>query len=580
MVGGGDILKKKTRKFSIKVKLLLAIGIVMVGMTVLIGWGAYQKMKEDMISMGVEQAQVAAKVARTQVNGDILSALIPGGEDTEEYQATLKLLQSISSECGVKFLYTLSTDGQKVYYGIDTDKENGHAIGDVFEDSYEELKTVFAGEEYVQGYIDYTEDGSLITVYLPIKDSSGKVVAVLGSDYDASSVVEHLNGMKMRVMEIGRIVILVSLLVLGLLIHSLTRSLRTINRKIYDLVHNEGDLTQKLEIRSGDEMELIADNINELLQHIRSIMKNISDDSVQLKESTQVVADELESANDNISDVSATMEQMSAAMEQTAASLNQINELIGKAYDGIDNISEKVQQENLFTKEIQERARKVHETAEAEQKNAVALTAQVTQAVNQRISDSRSVGEINVLTENIIGITSQTNLLALNASIEAARAGEAGKGFAVVATEIGKLASDSAEAAGKIKQISNEVITAVEGLAAEAEKMIQFIEKNAMEGYRKLLTMSENYSRDAGDIYKAMEHFAGESHQLKASVDVMKDFFHSVSIAVEESAKGIVSVSERTAALSGSVRGIDEMAHGNKEIAEQMKSEVNKFKLE
>lgn len=577
---GGDILKKKTRKLSIKVKLLLAIGIVMVGMTVLIGWGAYQKMKEDMISMGVEQAQVAAKVARTQVNGDILSALIPGGEDTEEYQATLKLLQSISSECGVKFLYTLSTDGQKVYYGIDTDKENGHAIGDVFEDSYEELKTVFAGEEYVQGYIDYTEDGSLITVYLPIKDSSGKVVAVLGSDYDASGVVEHLNGMKMRVMEIGRIVILVSLLVLGLLIHSLTRSLRTINRKIYDLVHNEGDLTQKLEIRSGDEMELIADNINELLQHIRSIMKNISDDSVQLKESTQVVANELESANDNISDVSATMEQMSAAMEQTAASLNQINELIGKAYDGIDNISEKVQQENLFTKEIQERARKVHETAEAEQKNAVALTAQVTQAVNQRISDSRSVGEINVLTENIIGITSQTNLLALNASIEAARAGEAGKGFAVVATEIGKLASDSAEAAGKIKQISNEVITAVEGLAAEAEKMIQFIEKNAMEGYRKLLTMSEDYSRDAGDIYKAMEHFAGESHQLKASVDVMKDSFHSVSIAVEESAKGIVSVSERTAALSGSVRGIDEMAHGNKEIAEQMKSEVNKFKLE
>lgn len=573
-------MKKKTRRLSIKVKLLLAIGIVMTGMIVLVGLGAYQKMKEDMISMGVEQAHVAAKVARAQVDGDILGSFVPGDEETEGYQTTLRALQEISSECQVKFLYTLSTDGQKVYYGIDTDENgNAHSIGDEFEDSYEELKTVFEGEEYVQDYIDYTEDGTLITAYLPITDGSGRVVAVLGSDYDASSVVQRLNGMKMRVMEIGRIVVLVSLIILGLLIHSITRSLKVINRKIYDLVHNEGDLTQKLEIKSGDEMELIADNINELLQYIRNIMKNISDDSMQLKESTQTVADELESANDNISDVSATMEQMSAAMQQTAASLNQINELIGKAYDGIDDISEKVQQENLFTKEIQARALKVHETAEAEQKNAVALTAEVTKAVNQRISDSKAVGEINVLTENIIGITSQTNLLALNASIEAARAGEAGRGFAVVATEIGKLASDSAQAAGKIKQISNEVITAVEGLAQEAEKMVKFIEENAMEGYRKLLTMSEDYSRDAGDIYKAMEHFAGESRQLKASVDVMKDSFQSVNIAVEESARGIVSVSERTVALSGSVSGIGEMAQGNKQIAEQMKSEVNKFKL-
>ncbi len=571
-------MKKKTRRLSIKVKLLLAIGIVMIGMTIVLGVGAYQKMKEDLISMGVDQAEIAARVAREQVDGDMLASLRPGDEETDAYQINLQALRRAGQYCEVKFLYTLTSDGQKVYYGIDAD-EDGCAIGEEFEDSYEELKPVFEGAEYVQDYIDYTEDGTLITAYLPIMNSSGDIVAILGSDYDASKVVQRLDGMKVRIIEIGRITIILSLVALGLIIHRITRSLGVINRKIYDLVHNEGDLTQKLEVRSGDEMELVAENVNELLQYIHNIMKNISDDSVQLRESTQVVADELEGANDNISDVSATMEQMSAAMQQTAASLNQINELIYEAYGRIDNISEKVQKENLFTKEIQKRAKNVHKNAEIEQKNAVALTTEVTEAVSRRIEESKSVAEINLLTENIIEITTQTNLLALNANIEAARAGEAGKGFAVVATEIGKLATNSAETAGKIKRISNEVITSVEGLAEEAEKMVHFIEENAMEGYRKLLTTSEDYYKDAEDIFNAMNHFAEESRQLKASVDVMKESFQSVNIAVEESARGIVNVSEKTVSLSGGISDIGETANSNRQIAEQMESEVNKFKL-
>ncbi len=54
----------------------------------------------------------------------------------------------------------------------------------------------------------------------------------------------------------------------------------------------------------------------------------------------------------------------------------------------------------------------------------------------------------------------------LNASIRSARAGEAGKGFAVVASEIQKLASQSDEAAGEIKQI-------IENLKQESEKTVE-----------------------------------------------------------------------------------------------------------
>ncbi len=71
----------------------------------------------------------------------------------------------------------------------------------------------------------------------------------------------------------------------------------------------------------------------------------------------------------------------------------------------------------------------------------------------------------------IAGIAATTNLLSMNASIEAAHAGDAGRGFAVVAKEIGKLATDSAGEAKKIKNIVDEAVSMIKhgmNLSSEA----------------------------------------------------------------------------------------------------------------
>lgn len=268
-------MKRKTRKLSIQTKILLVTGIITIALVLLLGINFFLRMQEDMIGMAVEQAEAAAKIASGQMDGDAIASLQAGDENTEDYLTNLLALQQVKQTCGVAFLYTLSTDGQKVYYGIDVDEsENKQAIGSEFGSSYEELQPVFEGQAYVQDYLDYTEDGVLITAYFPITDSSGQVVAILGSDYDASHVVERLNGIKMRVLQIGGSGIVIAMVILFLLIRSITKSLWTVNNKIYDLVHSEGDLTQKLEIKTGDETELMAENVNELLAYICEIMRN------------------------------------------------------------------------------------------------------------------------------------------------------------------------------------------------------------------------------------------------------------------------------------------------------------------
>ena len=120
-----------------------------------------------------------------------------------------------------------------------------------------------------------------------------------------------MNVILKQVAGIAAICLVVALTIINVIVSAIIRSLRAVDRKIYELVHNEGDLTQRLDVRTGDEMEMIADNVNELLTYIRGIMLNIAANSHHLNGSTGIIASNLSDAETSITDVSATMEQMS-----------------------------------------------------------------------------------------------------------------------------------------------------------------------------------------------------------------------------------------------------------------------------
>lgn len=574
-------MKQKTRKISIRAKILLPASMLILLVCVALGISSYQSINIGMVAMGVEEAEMAAKISLRAADGDLVSKLTPGCEDTVEYQALLASLRAVQQGYGIDYLYTLYTDGNQVYYGIDTGQTGQRAnVGDIFEKSYEEMAATFSGENYVQNYIESTQSGDVITVYMPIKNSKGQIVGVIGCDYDASNIVERLNKTTRQVIVMTVICLIAALGILNAIVGRTVKGLQLVNQKIYDLVHSEGDLTQRIEITSGDEMELIANNVNKLLEHIRSIMLNIAGNSIQLSDSTKAVVQNIVSARVNITDVSATMEEMSAAMEETSASLNQINESIGRVYETVGNISENANSGKKSSGEIMGKAADIYAKAVEEQKEAKVLAQDMADAVNEKIEKSKAVEEISLLTANIIGITEQTNLLALNASIEAARAGEAGRGFAVVADEIGKLATNSAETAAQIQRVSTEVVGAVNELAQKAEAMLTFLDETAMNGYEKLLETSGSYQEDVGNMSRMMQAFADESGEVKQSIDEIKEAISAVSVAVEESAKGVTNVTEMSVDLTASVGDIGHEANSNMSIAEQLNSEVGKFKLE
>ena len=571
---------QKTRKLNIRNKVLIPVLVIILGICISLGTISYVIANWAMINTGMEKSHLAASIASSMIDGDSVGQINGESAGTALYESELARLREIQETCGILYMYTIYEEDGKLYYGIDTDDSDAQLQpGDTYDDEEDPVLSALDGDDYTRDYIVSNEYGDLISSYVPIYNSEGKVVAVLGCDYDGSDIKSQLGTITTICIGCTIGFLLLSIAVIYAFISRITKNIVLINDKIYDLVNNEGDLTQKLDIHSGDELELIGANVNSLLEYIRTIMLNISNNSIELKDSSEVVSDNIKNAEINITEVSATMEEMSAGMEETSASIVEITNAIHEVYNAINEINERASASAEQAYSAMEKANGIYEHSISAQNDAKEKTISISHQVTERIEKSKAVKEIEELTDSILSIADQTNLLALNASIEAARAGEAGRGFAVVADEIGKLAQDSAASATRIRQVSSEVIEAVEQLAHVSEDMISFMDETTMGGFTQLQETSYSYKDDIHQMSSTMQDFTASCEELKSNMDNIRESIEAANIAVDESARGISNVSEISVNLTSSISDIQEKANGNMNIANLLNNEVNRFKL-
>ncbi len=351
-----------------------------------------------------------------------------------------------------------------------------------------------------------------------------------------------------------------------------------LNQIVEKIQKDEGDLTERITVKTQDEVGQLVIGVNGFIEQLQSLMRKLKGESARMLESADNITNRVNVSNENVNSVSAAMEQLAASMEEVSVSLEQITNGSNDIYKKTQALTGRAGNGAELVEEIKVRAQAVRKDAVESKAAASKMIDEIRTMLEDAVKDSKSVGRINELTGDILDISSQTNLLALNASIEAARAGEAGKGFAVVADEIRILADNSRDAANNIQNISNMVTAAVEKLAQNAENMLQFIDEDVMKDYDGFVDVANNYQHDAEDMDAIFTEFASGAAEMQSIMQHINVGINDISTTVDESAKGVSNVAENTGTLVEAMAHIQQETQNSQSISRELCGEVERFK--
>lgn len=299
-------------------------------------------------------------------------------------------------------------------------------------------------------------------------------------------------------------------------------------------------------VKRPDEIGSMAKAISAMRSNMRGIVNDLRNCNNTLFENMNVVAESSIDINDMCADNSSTTEELAAGMEETAAAAETINGNIHSMQSESADIVNLTQQGDALSETIMQRAEDLHASTAASKNHATDMYASVKEKTDQAIEDSKAVAKINELTDAIMAISSQTSLLALNANIEAARAGEAGRGFAVVATEIGSLASQTADTVTNINTIVMEVNEVVSRMTDTLTETISFLENVVIKDYETFDDVSVQYREDASTVKNSMANIEQSIQTLTAAIDSVADSILGITNTVTESTVGITEIAGKT----------------------------------
>ena len=377
---------------------------------------------------------------------------------------------------------------------------------------------------------------------------------------------------------IGIIVaIFIVLMTINTVANPAKNSKNQIESMIEDINANKGDLTQRVQVKSKDEIGQIVKGVNDLLGCMQQILKSIKIESSHLNEAIVEIEGKVSVSDANINDVSSTTEQLSASMQEVTSTVIQINENASSILEACEMMNERALEGSNMAQGIKKSAEIMNTNAENSKSLTDKTVNEIYSGLQVALESSKDVNKINELTGQILDISSQTNLLALNASIEAARAGEAGKGFAVVADEIRVLADNSRDTANNIKAISSLVTSAVDQLVNNAEMMIEFVSVNVLNDYDEFVKSTQEYKRDADNINAIINEFAISSGELKQTTQHVNDALDGIAVTIDESSQGVTNVANNANGLVQAMSTIIDQLNNSKEIADKLNKETQRF---
>ena len=582
---GGKGEMKLLKNTSLKNKLLLTVSIVVLLLIAIITTQSISELNNRMnVDLEQELKSVGLLTAMNLDSDEVKDLLSEKGETNAKFTKIQKQLDMIQEQQGImswSYIWDVKDEGGVNPIGYTSNLNEVYEAGEIFNDLADEhVETAkLAIENNSTEVTDIFEDpfGSWRTVFSPIKDDNGQLIALLGIDYSADYINTIIKTSVIKQIVIAIIGILILLILVYIIIDRLLKPLKKVVN-VANQVANGELIDVDLET-SKDEIGKLSESIRTMVANLQHIILNIRNTSNHVSSAANqltVHAGETYNSSTNIAldmnqitqnaEASMTMtEETAAAMEETATGIQQIADSANVAAESSISASQASERGNEVVQQVIAQMELINDSVE-----------QIGTTINGLHVNTKKISEIVSL---ITAIADQTNLLALNAAIEAARAGEHGKGFAVVADEVRRLAEQSSQSATEIYNLissiqsdSNASITVMEK-GKEDVKVGMAFTNEVGEIFKEILTSSEEVASQIREISAASQQISASSEEVAASVNNIKQ-------SAEQSAEFSSNVSNSTQEQLSTMQEVKDASSSLGKTAEELQGLVAKFKLE